>query len=145
MRKLLLILASLISVIALTSCEANGTKGAETANSGARTVAEETATAAPTEDTRIEKSIDAVAKYLGLDGGSETYYSMIGATAGKEYNNGSIELYQFDEDSDSYKRIIGENSPYNIGAYKDGIVILVPTGQKSDVELITHFNEIQFK
>ena len=94
---------------------------------------------------KIEKNIDSVAEKLGLMGGSETLYSMIGATAGKEYNDGNVELYQFDTKSDVYKQIIGEGSPLKAAAYKDGIVLIFPAGTEADSDLIEKFNSIEFK
>lgn len=94
---------------------------------------------------KIEKNIDSVAEKLGLTGGSETLYSMIGATAGKEYNDGNVELYQFDTKSDVYKQIIGEGSPLKADAYKDGIVLIFPAGTEADSDLIEKFNSIEFK
>lgn len=94
---------------------------------------------------KIEKNIDSVAEKLGLTGGSETLYSMIGATAGKEYNDGNVELYQFDTKSDVYKQIIGEGSPLKAAAYKDGIVLIFPAGTEADSDLIEKFNSIEFK
>ena len=51
-------------------------------------------------------------------------YAMIGATAGKEYNDGAVELYQFEEDSDAYKEIESSDSVSGIpvAAHKDGII-----------------------
>ncbi len=94
---------------------------------------------------KIDKNIDSVAEELGLKDGSETLYSIIGATAGKEYNDGSVELYQFDTDSDSYKQIIGEGSALKASAYKDGIVLIFPAGTDEDKDLIEKFNSIEFK
>ena len=94
---------------------------------------------------KIEKNIDSVAEKLRLMGGSETLYSMIGATAGKEYNDGNVELYQFDTKSDVYKQIIGERSPLKAAAYKDGIVLIFPAGTEADSDLIEKFNSIEFK
>lgn len=94
---------------------------------------------------KIEKNIDSVAEKLGLTGGSETLYSMIGATAGKEYNDGNVELYQFDTKSDVYKQIIGEGGPLKAAAYKDGIVLIFPAGTEADSDLIEKFNSIEFK
>ena len=94
---------------------------------------------------KIEKNIDSVAEKLGLTGGSETLYSMIGATAGKEYNDGNVELYQFDTKSDVYKQIIGEGGPLKAAAYKDGIVLIFPAGTEADSDLIEKFNIIEFK
>ena len=99
----------------------------------------------PEKVPKIEKNIDSVAEFLGITNGSETLYSIIGAIAGKEYNNGSIELYQFEEKSDAYKQIIGENSPLKISAFKDGIVLLFPAGAEADKDLIDKFNSIEFK
>lgn len=79
-----------------------------------------------TEAPKIEKNIDAAAEALGLTGGEETMYAMIGATAGKEYNDGAVELYQFEEDSDAYKEIESSDSVSGIpvAAHKDGIALI---------------------
>ena len=58
---------------------------------------------------KIEKSVNAVAGELGLTGGEDTMYQMIGAKEGKQFNDGSVELYLFDEDSDEYKAIKRRN------------------------------------
>lgn len=95
------------------------------------------------ESTKIEKSIDAVAEELGLTGGSDTLYEMIGATAGKEYNDGAVELYQFDADSNEYKDIVDGNGVITAAAYKDGIVLVFSSD--ADSKIIEAFNDLEFK
>ncbi len=94
---------------------------------------------------KTDRTLDAVAIKLGLEGGTETFYSVIGAIGGKEYNEGQVELYQFEEKSDAYKQIIGENSPIKISAYKEGFVILFPNGTKEDSDIVNAFKSIEFK
>lgn len=131
-----------VGVIATsTACTNTKNQQAETT-----TKSEVSETEQKTEKTeKVEKNIDSVATYLGLANGGETLYSMIGATAGKEYNDGGVELYQFDTKSDSYKQIIGEDSPLKVAAYKDGIVLICPAGTEADSELVEKFSNIEFK
>ena len=142
MKKSLIILAMLSLIAVVSSCGTN-----TNTNTSDTTTATQTqySTPAPTESTKIEKNVDAVAEFLGLENGSETLYSMIGAIDGKEYNDGNVELYQFDENDDAYKQIIGENSPMNVSAYNEGIVLIFPAGQAPDDEMIDTFNGIEFK
>ena len=94
---------------------------------------------------KIEKNIDAVAAELGFEGGEETLYEFIGATAGKEYNEGAVELYQFDVDSDVYKGIedTGEVSSIKVAAYKDGIALIF--AGDVDQTIVDAFNAIEFE
>lgn len=96
-------------------------------------------------EIKVERDVDSIAEYLGLTGGSETLYSFIGATAGKEFNGGDVELYQFDVDSPAYAQVIGDNSPLKISAYKDGFVLLFPASVEADQTIIDAFNAIVFK
>ena len=99
-----------------------------------------------TEAPKIEKNIDAAAEALGLTGGEETMYAMIGATAGKEYNDGAVELYQFEEDSDAYKEIESSDSVSGIpvAAHKDGIALIFANNE-TDQAILDAFNQLQFK
>lgn len=96
------------------------------------------------ENTKVEKSVDAVAKYLGYSDGAETYYATIGAVAGKEFDGGRFELYQFDENSDSYKNMVSGNSYLNVAAYKDGIILVFPMDTTADESLVEKFNSVKF-
>ena len=97
-------------------------------------------------ETNVKKevTIDEVALALGLTGGEETFYNMIGAIDGKEYNGGNVELYQFDEDSSDYKKMISGEGVLKPAAYKDGIVLLFALGVQADTELVDAFNELEF-
>ena len=86
MKKIITILLSMVLLLAFTACGG----GSDSSSSDK---------SKETEAPKIEKNIDAAAEALGLTGGEETMYAMIGATAGKEYNDGAVELYQFEEDS----------------------------------------------
>lgn len=122
-----------------TACSNNQTDQVENNNTN-----DVVSTVAPKTE-KIEKNINAVAEKLGLTSGSETFYSMIGATDGKEYNNGSVELYQFDEKSDNYTQIINDGVPFEAATYKDGIILVFPAGTEADNDLIEQFNEIEFE
>lgn len=92
MKKIITILLSMVLLLAFTACGG----GSDSSSSDK---------SKETEAPKIEKNIDAAAEALGLTGGEETMYAMIGATAGKEYNDGAVELYQFEEDSDAYETV----------------------------------------
>ena len=131
MKKILSLLLSLILCTSLYACGGQNDTGSSTEDTNVT--------------NKINKTIDDVASELGLTGGTETFYSMIGATAGKEYNNGDVELYQFDENSDAYKKLINGESYLTASAYKDGIVLLFSLGTEVDTELVDKFNALNFK
>lgn len=126
-------------IISSAACTSNQTNQVEDNNAN-----DVVSTTAPKKE-KVEKNINAVAEKLGLTDGSETFYTMIGATDGKEYNGGSVELYQFDEKSDSYKQIINDGVPFKAAAYKDGIILVFPAGTEADTDLVEQFNGIEFK
>ena len=142
MKKSLIILTILSLIAVASSC---GTNNDTNTSDTPTNTQEQYSTPVPTKNTKIEKNIDAVAEFLELENGSETLYSMIGAIDGKEYNDGNVELYQFDENDDAYKQMIGENAPLNVSAYNEGIVLIFPAGQTPDDEMIDKFNGIEFK
>ena len=142
MKKSLIILTILSLIAVASSC---GTNNDTNTSDTPTNTKEQYSTPVPTKNTKIEKNIDAVAEFLELENGSETLYSMIGAIDGKEYNDGNVELYQFDENDDAYKQMIGENAPLNVSAYNEGIVLIFPAGQTPDDEMIDKFNGIEFK
>lgn len=99
----------------------------------------------PAEDnTEIEIKIDYVAEQLGLTDESEVLYGLIGAVAGKQYSNGNIELYQFDENSQAYKDLIGRKTYLIPAAYKDGVVLIFALGTETDQDLVDAFNALEF-
>lgn len=133
MKKLTTLLLAMLLCFGLFAC-GNNTDTADNEN---------TAEGSDTNTVKIEKNIDAVAEHLGLKDGSETAYSMIGAKAGKEYNDGAVELYQFDEDSAEYEAITKDEGSVKAAAHKDGIVLLF-TGDP-DQDMIKKFKAIEFK
>lgn len=133
MKKVLCILCALLVMISFTACSS-------TSNNAPETTTSKTTTA---NSNAIDKNIDAVAEYLGYTDGEETLYNMIGATAGKEYDGGNFELYEFTEDSESYQTAINGGGLVKAAAYKDGIV-LVFAGEANQ-KLIDQFNAIEFK
>lgn len=135
MKKIITILLSMVLLLAFTAC--GGGSGSDSSSSDK---------SKETEAPKIEKNIDAAAEALGLTGGEETMYAMIGATAGKEYNDGAVELYQFEEDSDAYKEIesSGSVSGIPVAAHKDGIALIFANNE-TDQAILDAFNQLQFK
>ena len=151
MKRFLVLLLTLTLAFSFASCGSNTDNGTD--NSDNATVEDNNTVdnAADNEENnndntekdsnkKIEKSIDAVADYLNLKKGDETLYNMIGAKAGREYNDGEIELYK---DSAEYKEIIDGKGSVEAAAYNDGIVMVVT--KKQDNDLIQKFKNIKFK
>ncbi|SCJ44824.1 Uncharacterised protein [uncultured Eubacterium sp.] len=133
MKRITVILLSLLLCLGLFACgnDSNANDGKDDNNKeNAETVS-------------IDKNIDAVAKHLDLKDGEKTMYNTIGAKDGKEYNDGSVELYEFKEDSKEYKDIVKGEGTIKAAAHKDGIILVFPND--SDQKLIDQFNEINFK
>ena len=89
MKKILTLMLAFALCLGMTACgekDDSGASGQDASN----------------DNKKIEKSANAVAGELGLTGGEDTMYQMIGAKEGKQFNDGSVELYLFDEDSDEY-------------------------------------------
>ena len=127
MRKLTVSFLALILCLVLVSC------GSDDNNNN-------TGTDDDTEGVKIEKPVDAVAEELALGEGTETLYQTIGAEAGKEYKDGSVELYLFDEQSDEYEAIEDGSGAIQAAATNDGMVIIT-----DDTALADEFEKIQFK
>ena len=129
MKKVLILCLIVVFAVALTACGSN--KAAE----------EDT----PDTDTvKIEKNIDAVAEALGLSGKSETYYEMIGADDGAEFNDGAIEIYQYDPESEAYKNIEKGQGEIEAAACNSGFIVVVPDGTEPDKKIIDAFNNLAF-
>lgn len=101
------------------------------------------------DDKSIEKSIDAIAEYLEFTGGQTILApeeSVPGAIAGKEFNNGSILIYQFNPNSFEYEEL--ENQ---MAISKEGFVIMIDEGEGFSMEtrdmeaLLKKFEEIKFE
>lgn len=141
MKKILCLLLALIMCILFVACgdqSTNNEKNAHSENASQNNEAD------VDKVKKIDKNIDSVAAELGLRDGSETLYSFIGAIAGKEYNDGNVELYQFEENSDAYREIISDDGVLKISAHKDGIVLIFPDGIEEDANLIKAFEELKF-
>lgn len=93
----------------------------------------------------IDENIDAVAEHLGLKNGKETLYQTIGAKAGKEFNGGKVEIYQFDDDSAEYKKLKNGEGDLKIAAHNDGFVLLFTHEKDRDEKMIKKFENIDFK
>ena len=96
----------------------------------------------PGNDEKIDKTVDAVAAYLGFTDGKEVYYSMIGAIDGKEFNDGELEIYLYDESSEAYQSMLEGKQMVSPAAYKDGVVLVFPN--EPDQDIIDQFNKIVF-
>lgn len=99
-----------------------------------------------TTETSIDKSFDGLCSYLE-DGNyvsgekSEVYYSMIGASNGCKYLDSNVEIYEFDESSDTYKSIIDTNEVSGLKVYAiNGPFILIFSNDASDQSIINAFN-----
>lgn len=132
MKKIITLILSVILLIGMTACGGSDSSSDKEKGSEAKVV-------------KIENNIDATAEALDLSNGEETMYQLIGATAGKEYNSGEVELYQFDESSEAYKEIesSGTVSGIEVAAYKDGIALIF--ANETDQTIINEFNKIQYK
>ena len=114
----------------------------ETASTTEEVIETEAPETQPVTGIKVAKSIDAVAEALGLTNGEKNFYDVIGAIDGKEYNNGNVELYLYDESSEKYQKILAGKGSTKIAAYKNGVVLLFPVGSKPDQEIINKFNEL---
>ena len=65
-----------------------------------RPVEDDVVVDAPVENAEPEIKIDYIAEQHGLTDESNVMYGLIGAIAGKQYRNGNVELYQFEENSE---------------------------------------------
>lgn len=146
MKKFLSLLLIIVMCISLVACNGEKTEN-NNASDDNTSYSENKEEPEIIEDNgvKVEKSIDAVAEALGLTDGEKNFYDIIGAIDGKEYNNGSVELYQYDESSEKYQAILDGKGSSKIAAYKNGIVLLFPVGTKPDAELIKAFNELNIE
>ena len=129
MKKVLIL--CLIGIIAMVFCACGSEKAAEEEKTKPEVV-------------KIEKNIDAVAEALGLSGKSETFYDMIGAEDGAEFNDGTVEIYQYDPESKDYKDIENGKGAIEAEACNSGFVLVVPDGTKPDQKLVKSFEELTF-
>ncbi len=129
MKKALILCLILALAVVMTAC---GGDKAETSE-------EDT-----TQVVKTEKTIDAVADALGLTGKSETFYDMIGADDGAEFNDGSVEIYQYDPESEAYKNIEAGKGEIEAAACNSGFIIVFPEGTDPDQKLLDTFNSLQF-
>lgn len=95
-------------------------------------------------DDKLEKKISAVARHLELKDESDVEYQMIHAKDGKSYNDGNIELYYYDENSDDYKDLKDGKGFIDAAATNNGFVLRF-VDNKKDEKLIEKFKKIQFK
>ncbi len=141
MKKLLWLLTAIIICVSLVSCDEQSPAEDNLTNEDNTTVDQNQPTE---EDAEIEIKIDYVAEQLGLTDESEVLYGLIGAVAGKQYSNGNIELYQFDENSQAYKDLIGRKTYLIPAAYKNGVVLIFALGVETDTALVDAFNALEF-
>lgn len=137
MKKFTIMILVLVLALGLAACGGSKTDSSEEP-------AEEPAAEEPAEVPTIEKNIDAVAEALGLKNKEETYYSVIGADDGAEFNGGTVEIYQYDPASDAYKDIEAGNGAIKAEACNSGFILVVPEGTEPDKKLIKAFKALEF-
>ncbi len=100
---------------------------------------------------KIEKTVDAVAKELGLKNKTEKSAEMIGAVDGAGYD-GDIEIYLYDNlDSEEYKALTGDGydmmglTTIKATAAKDGMVLIYTGDGEIDQSIVDSFNALEFK
>lgn len=82
----------------------------------------------------VKRDVDAIGKALGYTDGQTTFYEMIGAEDGKEFNGGEFEIYLFDPTSDSYKDLIsGKNDSLKVSAYQKGVILIFANEENEDI------------
>lgn len=121
---------------------AENSAGADTDGAGSNTDSD---LADDDDRSEIDENIDAVAKHLGLKNGKDTLHEVIGAKAGREFNGGKVEIYQFDDDSAEYEKLKKGEGDLKIAAHNDGFVLLFAEEKDRDEELIKKFEAIDFK
>lgn len=134
MKKLLVLLLTLVLCFGMAACGADDDKADKGSENGTTTKTEEP------EVKKIDKSVDAVARELELGESTEAPYQRIGAESGKKYKDGTVELYLFDEASDEYKAIAGGSGAIQAAAANSGMIILT-----DDTALADEFKKIKFK
>ena len=127
------ILIGLIMALLVCFCGCGG-------QSGEQTTTETTETT--TQEQTVKRSIDAVAEELGLTGKSETYYTVIGAKDGAEFNDGTVELYLYDPNDQNYKDIADGHGVIEAEAVNNGFILVVPEGTEPDAEIVAKFKDI---
>lgn len=139
MKKITVLVLSLLLCFAMFGCGGS--------DSGTTDQADQTTTTAETKPT-VEKSVDAIAEYLGLSDPSDAAFGMIGAEHGKKYEGGKVEIYKFDTASDAYKDIEKNKTIMDmpVAGVKDGIVLFIQSDYSGSTDdLTTKFNEVEFK
>ncbi len=146
MKKLLVLLLTLALSFSFVACGNGNDNAAEDNNNNAAVENNNDNTDnSDNADKEIAKDIDAVADYLGLKNGKETLYQAIGAKAGKEYNDGKVELYHFDDDSAEYEKLKKGEGDLKIAAHNDGFVLVFTDDAAKDEDMIKKFEAIDFK
>ena len=130
------ILIGLIMALLVCFCGCGGQSGEQTTTETTETI---------TQEQTVKRSIDAVAEELGLTGKSETYYTVIGAKDGAEFNDGTVELYLYDPNDQNYKDIADGNGVIKAEAVNNGVILVVPEGTEPDAEIVAKFKDISIK
>lgn len=94
---------------------------------------------------KIARSVNAVAKALKLKNGDTQYYKMIGAIDGKGYGDDeySVEIYEYEKDSQAYKDMINGEMYITCDGYNNGFVIIFPN--KVDKKLLKKFKALKIR
>lgn len=102
---------------------------------------------------KIDPTIPAIAECLGLEIEEPVFFEMIEAIDGKQYENGKIEIYQFDKNDAAYEKVITTGYEMTFGdyvisfkatAYNDGFVLYLNDEVENPNDIIEAFENIRF-
>ena len=144
MKKTFVLFISLaVMIFAFAGCGSNdvNTTTADDTSSVAESPAEETEAEEPSSPSpSVLTSYDEVETALGLENGTEQFFTMIGATYGMSYESDGVELYEFDsEDNEGMKSFIDTSEG---AAIKNGRFVLFVYDNASE-ELIQQFKDLK--
>lgn len=101
-----------------------------------------------TEEPAVEVTLKSMEKHL-LDSGvisgerTEPLYSFIGAINGFKYLDSNVEVYEYDESSDTYKDIVSTKQVSGINIYAiNGPLVLVFSNDEANHTVIDAFNSL---
>lgn len=103
---------------------------------------------------KIDPTIPAIAECLGLENEESVFFEMIEAIDGKQYEDGKIEIYQYDVNDTAYKKVITDGYEMTFGemtisfkatAYNNGFVLYLTDEVENSDDIIEAFKNLKFK
>lgn len=94
---------------------------------------------------KIEAAVSAVAEHLELGTGEMVLYQMIEAKDGSQYQDGKVEIYQYTDKDEVYKKFKANEYVLTADACNNGFVLIITEDIENKQALIDKFNAIQFK